>query len=104
MIRVFCILIISFLGWSSPQFRFGFANFLRNSADFIDPEANINSHPKHFQIPNPFYNKVKEELRLNIRNCSRLTLGNNEVCHDGTGVVYRSYDSEDVSKTQQVQK
>ena len=46
--------IIVLVLWSSPQARQVTADFLRGTANWIEPKKGEES-PKNFVIPNPFY-------------------------------------------------
>ena len=45
------------MAWSSPGIRLFASDFLRVTATWIEPkgEKDAKQNPKHFQVPNPFY-------------------------------------------------
>ena len=59
MIRCLLLIVVVYVGWSSPEARMATANFLRMSADLITPKEEAQENPKNFQIPNPFYKEVR---------------------------------------------
>ncbi len=91
MIRAFVLILIFFFGWSSPQFRISFANILRRTAVFIEPKESINSNPKQFTIPNPFYREKKDSVSLLYKDCGAIGSSPDKPCFDRLGSMYSSF-------------
>ena len=47
--------IIVLVLWIAPQARVVTADFLRSTANWINPKDREQENPKNFVIPNPFY-------------------------------------------------
>ena len=55
LIRTLLLVIILFLGASSPDLRNVMAKALRITATWVEPKNSPETNPRNFQIPNPFY-------------------------------------------------
>ena len=58
MLRILLLVVVVYVGTTSPELRSFAAKGLRMSADWIEPKQSTQStekNPKTFQIPNPFY-------------------------------------------------
>ena len=55
MLRILLLVVVVYVGTTSPELRSLAAKGLSMSADWIEPKEKTDKNPKTFQIPNPFY-------------------------------------------------
>ena len=55
MLRILLLVVVVYVGTTSPEIRSFAAKGLRMSADWIEPKQSSKKNPKTFQTPNPFY-------------------------------------------------
>ena len=68
MLRILLLLVVVYVGTTSPELRSFAAKGLRMSADWIEPKQSTEKNPKTFQIPNPFYDgSLYLQSRLKLR-------------------------------------
>ncbi len=59
MIRTFLLIVVLYVGATSPDLRNVIAKALRGTATWIESKESIKNNPRTFQIPNPFYVEKK---------------------------------------------